>query len=74
LAAIVGSFKSAASRQINQLRDTPGAPVWQRGYYEHIIRNERSLDRIRGYILDNPARWAWDRENPARGVRRPSSS
>ncbi len=38
--------------------------LWQRNYYEHIIRNEESLSRIRQYILDNPARWAFDRENP----------
>jgi putative transposase len=39
--------------------------LWQRNYYEHIIRNEDSLNRIRQYIIDNPARWAFDRENPA---------
>ncbi len=39
--------------------------LWQRGDYEHVIRNEDSLLRIRQYILDNPARWAFDRENPA---------
>ncbi|MGF1613691.1 MAG: transposase, partial [Gammaproteobacteria bacterium] len=38
--------------------------VWQRNYYDHIIRNDESLNRIRQYILDNPARWAMDRENP----------
>ncbi len=38
--------------------------LWQRNYYEHIIRNDDSLNRIRQYILDNPARWAFDRENP----------
>jgi len=39
--------------------------LWQRSYYEHVIRTEESLDRIRQYILDNPVRWAFDRENPA---------
>jgi len=39
--------------------------LWQRNYYEHIIRDEDSLNRIRQYIVDNPARWAFDRENPA---------
>jgi len=34
-------------------------------YYEHVIRDEEALDRIRRYILDNPARWIFDRENPA---------
>jgi len=62
---IVRSFKSVVSRDINELRQTPGASVWQRNYFEHIIRNEESLNRIRQYILDNPARWEFDRENPA---------
>jgi putative transposase len=39
--------------------------LWQRNYFEHVIRDEASLDRIRQYILDNPARWEFDRENPA---------
>jgi hypothetical protein len=39
--------------------------LWQRNYYEHVIRDEASLDRIREYILNNPAQWAIDRENPA---------
>ncbi len=62
--AIVGSFKSVTTRRINALRGTPGAPVWQRNYYEHIIRNEPSLQRIREYIAMNPLRWHLDRENP----------
>ena len=40
--------------------------LWQRNYYEHIIRNEEFLNRIREYILTNPMRWALDRENPHR--------
>jgi putative transposase len=39
--------------------------LWQRNYYEHVIRNDDSLNRIRQYIVDNPARWTFDRENPA---------
>ena len=65
LGAIVRAFKSAA-RRINQIRNTLGQPVWQRDYYEHIIRNEDELNRIRGYIVDNPLRWHLDRENPER--------
>jgi putative transposase len=38
--------------------------LWQRNYFEHVIRDEASLNRIRQYILDNPARWEFDRENP----------
>jgi REP-associated tyrosine transposase len=40
--------------------------LWQRNYYEHIIRNEDSLNRIREYIVTNPLRWELDRENPQR--------
>jgi REP element-mobilizing transposase RayT len=61
---IVRSFKSAATKRINHHRGTPGAPVWQRDYFEHIIRNDESLNRIREYILNNPLQWALDRENP----------
>ncbi len=62
---IVRSFKSSAAREINRLRGTPGAAVWQRGYFEHIIRTPNDLDRLRRYIESNPLRWALDRENPA---------
>ena len=65
LATIVRSFKSIVSKRINDSRKTPGEPVWQRNYYEHVIRNERSLQRIREYIVNNPQRWDFDRENPA---------
>lgn len=61
---IVRLFKSATTKLINLHRGTPGIPVWQRGYYEHIIRDDRSLDRLRDYILNNADRWADDRENP----------
>jgi putative transposase len=65
LSTIVRSFKSATTNRINDLRKTPGGLVWQRNYYEHVIRNEQSLNRIREYIAGNPARWDVDRENPA---------
>ncbi|HOV61199.1 MAG TPA: transposase [Candidatus Hydrogenedentes bacterium] len=61
---IVRLFKSVTTKRINILRGTPGMPVWQRNYYEHIIRNNESLNRVRQYIADNPERWAYDRENP----------
>ncbi len=63
--AMVGSFKSAAAKRINEIRGTPGMPVWQRNYYEHIIRNEAALDETRRYIAENPLRWESDHENPA---------
>ena len=65
LGAIVRALKCRAAKRINRLRRTPNAPVWQRNYYEHIIRNDDDLARIRQYILDNPAKWAEDAENPA---------
>lgn len=61
---IVRSFKSAVTKRINELRDTPGASVWQRNYYEHVIREGESLHRIREYIANNPTQWELDRENP----------
>ena len=66
LGAIVGSYKSAVSRRVNELRRSRGAPVWQRNYYDHVIRDAAALNHIRQYIAENPARWAEDPENPER--------
>ena len=66
LGAIVGSYKSATSRRINELRHSRGVPVWQRNYYDHVIRDAKALNHIRQYIAENPARWADDPENPDR--------
>jgi REP element-mobilizing transposase RayT len=63
LGAMIQNFKSVSARRVNAIRRTPGAPVWQRNYYEHIIRNQQSLDEIREYIATNPARWSSDHEN-----------
>jgi REP element-mobilizing transposase RayT len=57
LGAIIGSYKSASTARINQIRGTPGGRVWQRNYYERIVRNDAALRRIRRYIQTNPARW-----------------
>jgi REP element-mobilizing transposase RayT len=64
LPEIVRAFKTFSAKRINGLRATPGAPVWQRNYYEHVVRDERALNRIRQYIAENPARWADDQDNP----------
>jgi REP element-mobilizing transposase RayT len=64
LGAVIGQFKSAVTRRINVLRDAPNAPVWQRNYYEHVIRTDRALNAIRRYIAENPLRWHLDRYNP----------
>ena len=68
IASIVGSFKSAATKRINEMRGMPGGKLWQRNYYEHIIRNDESLHRIREYIANNPLQWELDRENPNIGA------
>jgi len=63
LGAVVRGFKSAATKRINIWRNSPGVPVWQRNYYEHIIRDEKSYLEIAQYIFDNPAHWETDSEN-----------
>jgi len=65
LPEVVRAFKTFSARSVNRLRDRAGQPVWQRGYYEHVIRGERSLARIREYIAVNPGRWDSDGEGPA---------
>ena len=57
LGVVVRSFKSAVTRQVNLYRNTPGARVWQRNYYEHIIRDEADLRYARRYIANNPQHW-----------------
>ena len=64
LPKIVGYIKMNTAKRINQLRDAHGVPVWQRNYYDHVIRNEESLNIIRRYIAENPLHWALDEENP----------
>ena len=64
LSEIVGGFKSQSARKINLIQDTTGIPVWQRGYYDHIIRNETELELIRKYISSNPTRRESDNEYP----------
>ena len=63
LSSFVNGFKSAVTSRINTLRNMPGEPVWQRSFYDHVIRNERSLNAIREYILINPVNWELDTEN-----------
>ncbi|MEO0107902.1 MAG: transposase [candidate division WOR-3 bacterium] len=68
IGSFVRGFKSATTKRINEFRRTPGMPVWQRNYHEHIIRNDDELDRIRRYIAGNPGRWESDRNFVGRGV------
>jgi REP element-mobilizing transposase RayT len=66
LPALMRAFKAFSTRAVNERRGHVGAALWQRGYYEHIIRNEASLERIRRYVVSNPAQWDLDEENPER--------
>jgi len=73
LGDVVGAFKSLATVEYVRGVKTTRWPafrvrLWQRNYYEHIIRNEQSLNRIRQYIDENPLRWAFDDENPQRAT------
>jgi REP element-mobilizing transposase RayT len=74
LGSIMGAFKSATTLEYIRGVRTRGWPpfrrhLWQRNYYEHVIRNQTSLDSIRRYVAENPARWAFDKENPFRDER-----
>ncbi len=64
LGRLVGMFKTVTTKQINLDRGTPGQLLWQRNYYEHVIRNDEEWDRVREYIASNPMRWETDVENP----------
>jgi putative transposase len=56
LGRLIGAFKTVSTRRVNDIRSTPGAKLWQRNYYEHIVRDARSLRYIREYIDSNPSR------------------
>ena len=69
LGAVIGAYKSlTTSAYIEGVNAGAWPPfrkrLWQRNYYEHVVRNDASLAELRQYIVDNPARWAFDRENP----------
>jgi len=65
LGAMIGQFKSRATKRIWARSENERAPIWQRNYYEHIIRDEADLRRIREYIQNNAARWDQDQLHPA---------
>ena len=71
LGQIIAYFKYQTTKSINKIRLTPGNRVWQRNYYEHVIRNEDDLNEIRQYILDNPVKWDIDENNPTRQLPEP---
>ena len=57
------AYKAASTHTVRSKVNSEFA--WQRNYYEHVIRDDDSLHRIRQYIQDNPSRWDFDHENPA---------
>ena len=66
LGQVVAYFKHQSTKAINVCwgDPNPAVPIWQRNYYERIIRNDDELNRIRQYIRDNPSNWHHDPENP----------
>jgi REP element-mobilizing transposase RayT len=63
LSAIIRAYKSAVTYAINGLQNQRGAVLWQRNYYEHVIRDEKDLQAKRDYIIGNPLNWESDDEN-----------
>lgn len=54
LANVIGTFKTTSAKAVNRIRDSVGESVWQRNYFEHIVRSDRELERIRDYICSHP--------------------
>ncbi len=63
---VIGAFKSISTIKVNRLLGRRGVPLWQRSYYEHIVRTGEDLRNIQRYILENPLMWSLDSENPNR--------
>lgn len=63
ISEIIRGFKTFSARQINKVRDCKGVPVWQRNYYERIIRTEQELNNVKNYIINNPISWDTDTNN-----------
>jgi len=62
LGSLVGAFKTVSTEDVNALRGAPNRTLWQRDFYDHIVRDEDELNKIREYIQTNPLRWATDPE------------
>lgn len=63
---VIGAFKSISTIKANRLLRRRRVPLWQRSYYEHIVRTGEDLRKIQRYILENPLMWSSDPENPNR--------
>ena len=66
LPTIIRSFKAAVSKRIRAMRRLPANQIWQRNYYERVIRTGDELDEASRYIWENPGAWERDEENPDR--------
>jgi putative transposase len=66
LGGLIAGFKQVTTLAINAARGTPGAPVWQRGYHDRVVRDGEEFDAIAHYIVTNPERWAEDPHRPDR--------
>jgi REP element-mobilizing transposase RayT len=71
LGTLVAGFKSSATGRINAWCGTSGQTVWQRNYWEHVIRNEKELAYLREYIQNNPLQWELDQLHPAYEAKNP---
>ena len=60
LGTILAQYKSIVTKRSKLLRSPPTSPIWQRNFFDHIIRSAASLDKIRQYIVENPGRWVDD--------------
>lgn len=64
LGQVVAYFKYQSTKYINQRHNTPGTRIWQRNYYDHVIRDDIDLQRIHEYIMNNPMQWELDQLHP----------
>jgi len=64
LGRLIAAFKTVSSKTLNALPEPPAVRLWQRNYFERIIRSREELFRVRSYIASNPARWPEDSEYP----------
>jgi len=65
IGAILAQIKSVTAKRINAVRNSRGVAVWQRNYYEHIVRDETELKNIWNYINTNPLHWQEDQLHPS---------
>lgn len=73
LGRLIGAFKTVSTKRLNQLALTPARQVWQRNFYERVVRDDRALSATREYIRLNPVRWDLDPDNPSVRAKRRSS-